>query len=412
MESSLITRFLRYIAIDTQSQPDAEAIPSTEKQFTLAHLLADELKSMGAANVRIDEHAYVYATIPATIDREVPVLGFISHMDTSPDFPDGCTNPRIIRSYDGGVIVLNEELGVTLDPEQYPALLDYVGQDLIATDGTTLLGGDDKAGIAEIMTLAEHLLKHPEIPHGTIQIGFTPDEEVGRGADLFDVEGFGADVAYTMDGGAVGGIDFENFNAAAADVTVHGLSIHPGSAKGKMKNAILMAMELQNMLPAAENPMYTEGYEGFYHLNDIDGSVETTKVHYIIRDHDREKFTQKKEYFTRAVEYLNQKYGEGTFELKLRDSYYNMKEKIAPHMYLIDLAKDAMQQLGVEPIISPIRGGTDGARLSFMGLPCPNLGTGDHNGHGKYEFVCVQSMEQTVEIMEKIVEGITRISRR
>ena len=407
METSVISRFLRYIAIDTQSKPDQEAIPSTEKQFTLAHMLVDELEEIGAFDVRIDNHCYVYATIPATIDKKVPVLGLIAHMDTSPDFPDGCVNPHIIRGYDGGEIVLNENPYISMKPEQYPHLLNYVGQDLITTDGTTLLGGDDKAGVAEIMAMAEYLIKHPEIPHGTIKIGFTPDEEVGRGADLFDVKGFGADVAYTMDGGAVGGIDYENFNAAAADVTIHGLSIHPGSSKNKMKNAILMAMELQSMLPAAENPMYTEGYEGFYHLNDIQGNVEQTKMHYIIRDHDMEKFLQKKEYFARAVDYLNAKYGEGTFELSLRDSYYNMKEQIKPHMYLIDLAKEAMTELGIIPEVSPIRGGTDGARLSYLGLPCPNLGIGAHNGHGKYEFVCIQSMEQTVELMVKIAEKFT-----
>ena len=409
METSVISRFLRYIAIDTQSKPEQEMIPSTKKQFTLAHMLVSELEEIGASNVRIDDHCYVYAAIPSTVEQKVPVLGLIAHMDTSPDFPDGCVNPQIIRGYDGGEIVLNEEMQIGMSPAQYPILLNYVGQDLITTDGTTLLGGDDKAGVAEIMAMAEYLLQHPEIPHGTIQIGFTPDEEVGRGADLFDVKGFGADVAYTMDGGAIGGIDYENFNAAAADVTVHGLSIHPGSSKNKMKNAILMAMELQSMLPAAENPMYTEGYEGFYHLNDIQGNVEQTKMHYIIRDHDMDKFLQKKDYFTRAVDYLNAKYGVGTFELSLRDSYYNMKEQIRPHMYLIDLAKEAMADLGITPVISPIRGGTDGARLSYMGLPCPNLGIGAHNGHGKYEFVCIQSMEQTVELMIKIAEKFTAL---
>ncbi len=409
METSVISKFLRYIAIDTQSKPDQEAIPSTEKQFTLAHMLVSELEEIGASNVRIDGHCYVYATIPATVDKKVPVLGLIAHMDTSPDYPDGCTDPHIIRNYDGGEIVLSEEPRVVMGPDQYPDLLNYVGQDLITTDGTTLLGGDDKAGVAEIMAMAEYLMKHPEIPHGTIQIGFTPDEEVGRGADLFDVKGFGADVAYTMDGGAVGEIDYENFNAAAADVTVHGLSIHPGTSKNKMKNAILMAMELHSMLPTAENPMYTEGYEGFYHLNDIQGNVDQTKMHYIIRDHDMDKFLQKKAYFTKVTDYLNEKYGAGTFELSLRDSYYNMKEQIKPHMYLIDLAKEAMTELGITPVISPIRGGTDGARLSYMGLPCPNLGIGDHNGHGKYEFVCIQSMEQTVELMIKIAEKFTAL---
>lgn len=409
METTVISRFLRYIAIDTQSEMGAETIPSTEKQFTLARMLVSELEEMGASDVRIDEHCYVYATVPSTADQPAPVLGLIAHMDTSPDYPGGCANPRMIRGYDGGEIVQNDDPYTAMGPEQYPDLLNYIGRDLITTDGTTLLGGDDKAGVAEIMALAEYLLKHPEIPHGTIRIAFTPDEEVGRGTDLFDVAGFGADVAYTLDGGEAGGIYYENFNAAAADVTVHGLSIHPGSSKNKMKNAVLMAMELQSMLPPAENPMYTEGYEGFYHLNDICGNVEQTKLHYIIRDHDMDKFLQKKAYFTRAVDYLNEKYGAGTFELSLRDSYYNMKEKIMPHLYLIDLAEEAMRELGITPHVTPIRGGTDGARLSFMGLPCPNLGIGAHNGHGRYEFVCIQSMEQTVELMVRIAEKFTGI---
>lgn len=404
MESSVLERFLRYIVIDTQSKDEMDVIPSTQKQFHLANLLAEELKAMGASDVKVDGHAYVYAAIPATTDKSIPVLGFIAHMDTSPAFSGENVKPQIVKNYDGTDILMNKETGLTMEVAAYPDLLNYVGQDLITTDGTTLLGADDKAGVAEIMALADYLLSHPEIPHGTIKIGFTPDEEVGCGADLFDVEGFGADVAYTVDGGALGELEYENFNAAAAKVKVHGLSIHPGSSKGKMKNAILMAMEFQNMLPVFENPMYTEGYEGFFHLNDIQGDVENTAMNYIIRDHDMEKFQEKKAYIRRVADYMNQKYGEGTIELILKDSYFNMKEKIAPHMYLIDLAKEAMLDLGIEPLVCPIRGGTDGARLSYMGLPCPNLCTGGHNYHGKYEFISIQSMEKTVELLYKIVE--------
>ncbi len=402
METSVISRFLRYIAVDTRSAADRETIPSTEGQFALAEMLAGELNEIGAADVCVDSHAYVYATVPATTAEPAPVLGLIAHMDTSPDLPGGCTDPHIVRGYDGGRIVLNADLGISMGPEEYPDLLDYTGRDLITTDGTTLLGGDDKAGVAVIMALAQYLLEHPEIPHGTIRIGFTPDEEVGRGTDYFDIAGFGADVAYTLDGGALGEIEYENFNAAAADVTVNGLNIHPGSSKNKMKNSLLMAMELQNMLPPSEAPMYTEGYEGFYHLTDLTGGVEQTKMHYIIRDHDKDKFCQKKAYFQRAVDYLNQKYGDGAFELSIRDSYYNMKEKIEPHMYLIDMAKEVMTEMGVKPRVIPIRGGTDGARLSYMGLPCPNLGVGGHNFHGRFEFVCIQSMEQAVELLLKL----------
>lgn len=404
MESSVLERFLRYIVIDTQSKDEMDVIPSTQKQFNLANLLAEELKAMGASDVKVDDHAYVYAAIPATTDKAIPVLGFIAHMDTSPAFSGENVKPQIVKNYDGTDILMNKETGLTMEVAAYPDLLNYVGQDLITTDGTTLLGADDKAGVAEIMALADYLLSHPEIPHGTIKIGFTPDEEVGCGANLFDVEGFGADVAYTVDGGALGELEYENFNAAAAKVKVHGLSIHPGSSKGKMKNAILMAMEFQNMLPVFENPMYTEGYEGFFHLNDIQGDVENTTMNYIIRDHDMEKFQEKKAYIQRVADYMNQKYGEGTIELILRDSYFNMKEKIAPHMYLIDLAKEAMLDLGIEPLVCPIRGGTDGARLSYMGLPCPNLCTGGHNYHGKYEYISIQSMEKTVELLYKIVE--------
>lgn len=409
--SSVLDHFLKYISYDTQSQEEMETVPSTEKQRILAEELAKELRAMNAADVRVDDHSYVYAAIPATTDKNVPVLGFISHMDTSPAYSGKNVKPRIVKSYDGSDILMNEATGLTMRVKDFPDLLKYKGQDIITTDGTTLLGADDKAGVAEIMTMAEYLLAHPEIPHGIIRIGFTPDEEVGRGADFFDVEGFHADVAYTVDGGGLGELEYENFNAASAKVTVHGSSIHPGSSKNKMKNAILMAMEFQNMLPVAENPMYTEGYEGFYHLDILKGTVEEAHMEYIIRDHDKEKFEAKKAFMTKAAEYLNSRYGAGTIELTIKDSYYNMKEKIEPHMYLIDIAKAAMEEIGIEPIITPIRGGTDGARLSYEGLPCPNLCTGGYNFHGKYEFIPVQSMEKVVELLLKIVEKCTGICK-
>lgn len=407
MESTVLSRFLNYIKIDTQSMDCADTIPSTEKQRSLAVLLVEELRHMGASDVRMDEHSYVYATIPATVSKSgVPVLGLIAHMDTAPAYSGANVKPQIIHAYHGGDIVLNEEAGLTMYAEDFPDLKKYVGHDLITTDGTTLLGADDKAGVAEIMALAEMLLSHPEIPHGVIKIGFTPDEEVGCGADLFDVAGFGADAAYTVDGGELGELEYENFNAASAKVTIHGASIHPGSSKGKMKHAILMGMEFQSMLPVFENPMYTEGYEGFYHLDEMSGNVETAHLDYIIRDHDMDKFLEKKAFIRQVADYLNKKYGEGTIELSVKDSYFNMKEKIEPHMYLIEVAKKAMKDLGIEPKVCPIRGGTDGARLSYMGLPCPNLCTGGHNFHGKYEFISVQSMESTVELLLNIVKHI------
>ena len=407
MESTVLSRFLNYIAIDTQSKDEMDVIPSTDKQRNLARLLVEELQAMGAQDVRMDDHAYVYATIPATTSQNgVPVLGLVAHMDTSPAYSGTGVKPQIVKNYDGGDILMNQETGLTMYVSEFPDLGKYVGQDLITTDGSTLLGADDKAGVAEIMALAEYLLSHPERPHGTVKIGFTPDEEVGCGADLFDVEGFGADVAYTVDGGELGELEYENFNAASAKVYLHGSSIHPGSSKGKMKNAILMAMEFQSMLPVFENPMYTEGYEGFYHLDAIEGTVEEAKLDYIIRDHDMTKFQEKKAFIQNVADYLNRKYGEGTVDLQVKDSYFNMKEKIEPHMYLIDTAKAAMEELGVEPKICPIRGGTDGARLSYMGLPCPNLCTGGHNFHGKYEFISIQSMEMIVELLLNIVQKI------
>lgn len=405
--SEVLDRFLKYVSYDTESKEDVDAFPSTEKQRVLAEVLADELRAMGAEDVRVDGNSYVYATIPATTKKEIPVLGFISHMDTAPAYSGANVRPQIVKQYDGGDILMNRETGLTMKPSDFPDLLKYKGQDLVTTDGTTLLGADDKAGVAEIMTMAAYLLAHPEIPHGTIRIGFTPDEEVGRGADFFDVAGFAADVAYTVDGGGLGELEYENFNAASAKVTIHGSSIHPGSSKGKMKNAILMAMEFQNMLPVFENPMYTEGYEGFFHLDSIRGNVEEAHMDYIIRDFDETKFEEKQAFIRRVADYLNGRYGEGTVVLELKESYRNMKEIIEPNFYLIEIAKAAMEEIGIEPIVTPIRGGTDGARLSYMGLPCPNLCTGGYNFHGKYEFIPVSSMEKVVELLLEIVRKFT-----
>ena len=371
--SKVAERFLKYVSFDTQSKDEEEQVPSTEKQLVLAKELVKELEEMGASDVRLSEHGYVYATIEANTEKNVPSLGFVAHMDTAPAMSGRDVKARIVEKYAGGDIVLNEEKNIVMTVKDFPFMADCEGRDLIVTDGTTLLGGDDKAGVAEIMTMAAWLLAHPEIPHGTIRIGFTPDEEVGRGADFFDVEGFGADVAYTVDGGPLGELEYENFNAASGKVYIHGVGIHPGGAKNKMKSALLIGMEFQSLLPAFENPMYTDGYEGFFHLDQFAGDVEYAKMDYLIRDHDMDKFTQKKELFASAAEFLNKKYGEGTVEQKIKDSYYNMKEKIEPYKYLIDIAKEAMEEVGITPEVSPIRGGTDGARLSYMGLPCPNL---------------------------------------
>lgn len=395
-------RFLKYIAVDTQSEDDVAAVPSTQKQWDLARMLEAELKEMGAQEVRLADHCYVYATIPATTTEPRPVLGLIAHMDTAPAMSGREVKARVV-AYQGGDIVLNEELGIVMSEAQFPELKHQIGKDVIVTDGTTLLGADDKAGVAEILTMAEYLLSHPEIPHGEIKIGFTPDEEVGNGVECFDVEGFGAEVAYTVDGCALGELEYENFNAANAKVLLHGTSIHPGSAKGQMKNALLVGMEFQSMLPVAENPAYTEGYEGFFHLDAMEGSVEEACMVYIIRDHDRAKFEAKKALFEKTAEFLNAKYGAGSVEVVMKDVYYNMKEKLADHMELVENAKQAMKEVGITPIVQPIRGGTDGARLSFMGLPCPNLCTGGMNCHGKFEYISVQDMEKVVELLIRIV---------
>lgn len=406
--STVVDKFLKYVTIDTQSDEDSTTSPSTEKQKDLARLLMGELKEMGASDVRMDEeYGYVYATIPSTLKeegKEVPVIGFIAHMDTSPAVSGKDVKPRIVENYDGKDIVLNQELNIILPVEENPELLEYEGKKLIVTDGTTLLGADDKAGVAEIMTMAQTLLAHPEKEHGTIRIAFTPDEEVGRGVDHFDVEGFQADYAYTVDGGALGELEYESFNAAGARLHVNGYSVHPGSAKNKMLNAILLAQEFQSLLPVFETPAATEGYEGFYHADRMTGTVESAQADYIIRDHSRELFEKKKAYFREAADFLNKKYGKEIFTVEMQDSYYNMKEKIYPeNAHLIDTAVKAMEEAGVTPLIAPIRGGTDGSRLSFMGLPCPNLCTGGMNYHGRYEYVCIESMEKCVEIILNII---------
>lgn len=397
-------RFISYAQIDTQSDESSETTPSTGKQFDLAHLLIKELESLGLEEVEIDEHGYIMATLPANTGKNVPVIGFIAHMDTSPDMSGENVNPRIIRSYDGGDIVLHKEQNVILSPNDFPDLLLYKGQDLITTDGTTLLGADDKAGIAEIMSALEYLKDHSEIKHGKIRIAFTVDEEIGRGADKFDVRKFGAEYAYTLDGGRIGELEYENFNAALATVHVQGRNVHPGTAKDTMINAIHLAMELNATLPVQQRPEYTQGYEGFFHLIDFNGQVEFTSFRYIIRDHDREKFEEKKKLIQDCADFMNRKYGEGRIRIDLKDQYFNMREKVEPVKFIVDIAEEAMISLGIHPIIKPIRGGTDGSKLSYMGLPCPNIFAGGHNFHGKYEFIPIQSMEKAVQVIIKIAE--------
>ena len=402
----ITARFIEYVKIDTCSDENSGTHPSSEKQHNLAKLLVAQMEEMGLTEIVYDkEHCYVYATIPASEGMEgVDTIGFIAHMDTAPAMSGTNVKPRVVENYDGKNIVLNEELGIVLDTKEYPELLKYVGQDVIVTDGTTLLGADDKAGIAEIMEMASFFMNHPEEKHGKIRIGFTPDEEIGEGPEFFDVALFGAKYAYTVDGGALGEIEFENFNAAGAKLIVNGCNVHPGSAKGKMRNAILIAGEFQNMLPEAQNPMYTEKYEGFYHLDSIQGTVEKVICDYIIRDHDMELFCAKKDFFMKTAQFLNEKYGAGTVVVEMKDSYYNMRGQMEPHMHLIDKATQAMEELSITPIITPIRGGTDGARLSFMGLPCPNLCTGGENFHGKYEYVSIQSMEKITKFIIRLAQ--------
>ena len=404
--SQLIDRFLRYVKTDTQSDPRSTTFPSAyAKEMAFADTLVEELKALGLSDAEKDSYGYVFATVPSTIDNyQGPVVGFIAHMDTAQEASDENVQPRFIENYDGGDIVLNDKLNMVMRPADFETLSMHKNKTLIVTDGTTLLGGDDKAGLAEIVTLAETLLVHPEIKHGPVRLGITPDEEIGSGVDHFDVKRFGADYAYTMDGGALGELEYENFNAASAVVNITGLAIHPGGSKNKMKSAIEIAVELENLLPAAEKPMFTEGYEGFTHLLGINGTVASATSEYIIRDHDKALFEKKKALITSACAFLNQKYGEGTVELILKDSYYNMKEMILPYMFLIDNVKEVYDELGIQTRIQAIRGGTDGARLSFIGLPCPNLGTGDFNCHGPFEYVVVEDMEKALEVLVKLSE--------
>lgn len=392
---------MRYVSFDTQSDEESVTFPSTAKQLALGAALVEEMKELGIEDARLDENGYVYGTVPG--DEGLPTIGLIAHMDTSPDASGANIQAKIIP-YQGGDVCLNEEKGIYLRESEYESLRNHHGKHLIVTDGTTLLGADDKAGVAEIMAAAEILLKSNR-RHATLKIGFTPDEEVGRGADRFDVKGFGADYAYTADGGTLGELEYENFNAAGARVTVHGLNIHPGSAKDKMVNSMLIAMEFQGLLPVNQRPEYTEGYEGFIHLLRIRGEVENTQMQYIIRDHDMDRFEEKKAVMTAAADFINRKYGEGTLELQMKDSYFNMKKRIEPCMYVVERAKAAMKKVGMEPREVPIRGGTDGARLSYEGLPCPNLCTGGENFHGRFEYIPVEDMEKCVEMLVEILTG-------
>ena len=397
----LIDRFIGYATIDTQSNPDSPTTPSTDKQWNLARKLAEELQSIGMQEVSIDDKAFVMATLPSNVSHEVPIIGFISHFDTSPDFTAENVQPKIIPNYDGKDIVLNAEKNIVLSPDYFEDLLLYKGQTLITTDGLTLLGADDKAGITEIMTAMEYLVNHPEIKHGKIRVAFSPDEEIGRGAHSFDVEKFGADWAYTVDGGPVGELEYESFNAAAADICIAGKSVHPGSAKNKMINAMRIAAELIQGIPAQEVPEHTEGREGFYHLTEMSGDVEHAKLHFIIRDHDEEKFQARKALMIQLCNQLNQQYT-GAVSVEIKDQYFNMRKQIEPVFHVVEIAEKAMKSLGIVPIIKPIRGGTDGSILSFKGLPCPNIFAGGHNFHGKYEYVPVESMQKAVEVIVKM----------
>ncbi|GIV66315.1 MAG: peptidase T [Bellilinea sp.] len=402
MKTSVVDRFIRYAKIFTESDPDSNTFPSTSRQLDLAKLLVEELKQIGLVDISLDENGYVMATLPANV-MDAPTIGFIAHMDTSPDMTGENVNPQIIQ-YQGGNIILNKEKNIVLSPEDFPILNKYIGQTLITTDGNTLLGADDKAGIAEIMAAVEYLAQHPHIPHATIRVGFTPDEEIGRGADRFDVQKFNADFAYTMDGGEIGELQFENFNAANVKIFIQGRNVHPGTAKNQMINALQIAINLHQMLPPHLRPEHTDHYEGFFHLTHIDGNVDSAEMRYIIREHDRKKFEEMKALLLRAVQYQNELIGSERIKIDLRDSYYNMKEKIQPVMHIIELAKQAMLDVGVTPIIRPVRGGTDGARLSYMGLPCPNIFNGGHNYHGRYEFVPVESMEKAVQVIVRIAQ--------
>lgn len=400
----LIERFISYVIVDTESDPNSDTTPSSEKQWDLANALVEELKEIGMEDVSIDENAYIMATLPSNVDHEVPVIGFVSHFDTTPDFTGANVKPQIVENYDGGDIVLNKDENIVLSPKEFDDLLLYKGNTIITTDGTTLLGADDKAGIAEIISAMEYLINHPEIKHGKIRIGFTPDEEIGRGAHKFDVAKFGAEWAYTMDGSQIGELEYENFNAAGAIVTIKGKIVHPGYAKGKMVNSMYIATQFINALPQDETPETTSGREGFYHLYSINGEVDGTKMEYIIRDHDEKKFNARKEVMLQIANELNSTYGSDRISVEIKDQYFNMREKIEPVMHIVDIAEQAMKQANIVPLIKPIRGGTDGSQLSFMGLPCPNIFAGGHNFHGRYEYVPVENMQKAIEVIVNIVQ--------
>lgn len=404
----IIDRFISYVTVDTESDASSETTPSTAKQWDLANQLVEELKTIGMQDVTIDENAYIMATLPSNVNHEVPTIGFISHFDTTPDFTGANVKPQIIKNYDGGDIILNKEQNIVLSPSYFKDLLQYKGQTIITTDGTTLLGADDKAGVTEIITAMEYLIQHPEIKHGKIRVGFTPDEEIGRGAHKFDVAKFGADWAYTMDGSQIGELEYENFNAAGAKIIFKGKSVHPGYAKGKMINSLLIANKFISKLPKEEVPEKTSGYDGFFHVNHVKGGIEETVVELIIRDHDKKKFEKRKKLIKKITDKINRKFarqfGEDIAVAEIKDQYYNMKEKVVPVKHIVDIAEQAMKDLGIKPLIKPIRGGTDGCQLSYMGLPCPNIFAGGHNFHGKYEYVPVESMQKAVEVIVKIAE--------
>lgn len=401
---TILERFLRYVAIHSTSDDSTGTVPSTPQQMEFAKIMAEELKAIGMQEVELDSKGYLMATLPANTDKELPTVGFIAHLDTSPDFSGENVQPRIVENYLGDDIILNKEENIVLSPKQFPELLLYKGQSLIVTNGLTLLGADDKAGIAAIMEAMEFFIKNPDVKHGKIRVAFNPDEEIGLGAHNFDVEKFGCDFAYTIDGGEIGELEYENFNAAGAKVTINGTNVHPGYAKNKMKNSTKIAAKLISMIPHHESPEMTEGYEGFYHLHSVQGDVETTTLSIIIRDHDRKKFEHRKEKMQEWVDQINKDFGEGTAVLEMKDQYYNMREKIEPVMHIIDIASEAMERAGVRPKIKPIRGGTDGAQLSFKGLPCPNIFAGGHNFHGKFEFLPIRSLEKSAEVVKNIVK--------
>jgi len=405
---NITERFLKYVSFTTTSDENTNMTPSTPGQMVLANYLVEELKTIGLTQVELDKNGYVMATLPANTDKAIPTIGFIAHMDTSPDMSGKNPKPRVISNYDGENIVLNNEKGIVFETSKYPEILQYKGQDIIVTDGTTLLGADDKAGLAEIVTAMEYLIAHPEIKHGIIRVGFTPDEEIGQGADHFDVAKFNAEWAYTMDGGEIGELEYENFNAAGAKVTFNGLNVHPGYAYHKMRNSMRIAQEFVGMLPRWETPEHTQNYEGFYHLTNMEGNVEKSTLSYIIRDHDRDRFERRKKEIIHLLNKINAEFGEGTATIEIKDQYYNMREMVEPVMHVVDLAFEAMEAVGVKPNVKPIRGGTDGSRLSYMGLPCPNIFAGGHNFHGRFEYIPVQSMEKAMMVVVKIVELLAK----